>query len=360
MPAHDPGPNGLTSFTTSSAISREETLVRTFSVSLLVVFLAAAGVLVAQVRTATSTSSVSSAAGIPSGYSILGDTAVSPPGYSLHGTIETGGTWAFRRTFNNQDQLPSVATANGKFYVISPNGTTQEYDPIADSWTSKSPNPFPASIAPAASANNKVYVFGGIKSGVVGTVQRYDPATDSWATMASMPTARYGMGVAEVSGSIYVVGGYESTQQSLANEVYDPSTNTWSTKAPVNEGHLFPAAISSEGKIYVVGPGSVDTEEFDPVSNTWTLRSPFPSISGALSGGVLNGQIVVLDGSGQRTMAYDTSNDQWDDVAILPVNKSFSTVGSNEAGLFSFGGQGPGSSTLQLIPRTVFYIHQKN
>ncbi len=90
----------------------------------------------------------------------------------------------------------TAVTANDRLYLIGGNrsGRPQwprivlEYDLAADRWTSKKPVPFSADHMAAAEAGGKIYVFGGQGEGGVNkplnTAWEYDPAVDAWKALA--------------------------------------------------------------------------------------------------------------------------------------------------------------------------------
>src|SRR5713226_837899 len=121
------------------------------------------------------------------------------------------------------DPCPELlgASANGKVYVFggllgnNVKGLVYEYDPAANRWTKKKNMPLPAHHVLVASYRGKIYIFGGGGALVRGgpnwvpldNAWEYDPAADSWKALAPTPTAR-GAGVAVLVGTkIYVLGG---------------------------------------------------------------------------------------------------------------------------------------------------------
>ena len=112
-----------------------------------------------------------------------------------------------------------AAATNLKLYAFGAGGTTLEYDPATDIWTSKAAmNPERLLFGVAASPNGKVYVAGGSVNGGPETnlLQEYDPATDTWTNRSPMPTARSGPTMAAgLDGKLYAVGGTANNTQSF-------------------------------------------------------------------------------------------------------------------------------------------------
>ena len=122
------------------------------------------------------------------------------------------------------DPCPELigASANGKLFVFggllgpAVKGLVYVYDPAANTWTKKKNNlPLPAHHVMAVGRGDKVYLFGG--GGIVtlggpnwvplDNSWEYDTVHDTWKALAPMPTAR-GAGIAALVGNkIYVIGG---------------------------------------------------------------------------------------------------------------------------------------------------------
>jgi len=110
----------------------------------------------------------SALSGIPSGYSIMGDSATPPAGYTYTGLTSVE-TW-----------LPKASM------------------PTARAWLT------------ATAVNNVIYAIGGQNdSGALATNEAYDPVANSWSTKASMPTARRFLAAVAVNNVIYGMGGLE-------------------------------------------------------------------------------------------------------------------------------------------------------
>jgi hypothetical protein len=131
--------------------------------------------------------------------------------------------------------LGVAAASNGKIYAIG-GATVEEYDPVADTWTTKASMPIARDYpGVAAASNGKIYAIGGVgQSGGLATVEEYDPTTDTWTTKANMPTARYFLGIAAArNGNIYAIGGDNNSGYFLGTvEEYTPPA--WGGIAEVN------------------------------------------------------------------------------------------------------------------------------
>ncbi len=134
------------------------------------------------------------------------------------------------------------AVVGGKLYVIGNNtagGTTYEYDPVSNAWTTKASCPVGRGWSAAVGAGDKVYVFGG-GDGSGNTLQdcwEFDPANNRWTQKANMPGPRvYHGAVAYQDTVVYIIGGSTIGSAAADNLVYRyhiPS-NTWTVDNPMN------------------------------------------------------------------------------------------------------------------------------
>ena len=236
------------------------------------------------------------------------------------------------------DPCPELigATANGKVYVFggllgtNVKGLVYEYDPAADKWTKKKNMPLPAHHAMAVSYANKIYVFGG--GGIVtpggpnwmplDNSWEYDPQNDTWKALAPMPTAR-GAGIAALVGNkVYVIGG---------------------------------ASVHPGAKLVSLTPTgahrSLDTNEvYDISTNKWETRSPMPTGRNHMAAGVVNGKIYVIGGRVGSVFVvasatdiveeYDPATDSWGYAhARMPTTRSGVTFATYSGKIYVIGGE---------------------
>jgi N-acetylneuraminic acid mutarotase len=102
----------------------------------------------------------------------------------------------------------------------------EEYDPAADTWTSKASMASTREGLAAAAVNNKIYAIGGHDgSTYLATVEEYDPAADTWTSRASMAAPRTWLAAAAVDNKIYAIGGSDgSTYLTTVEECSPPVT----------------------------------------------------------------------------------------------------------------------------------------
>ncbi|MFC1569619.1 kelch repeat-containing protein [bacterium] len=247
------------------------------------------------------------------------------------------------------------AVVNGKIYVIGGwdsliLSTVEVYDPVADTWEEKTDMPAPRSFIAASSVNGKIYVIGGSKlTGTIwaglNTVEEYDPVTDTWKSKSNMPTRRWSPSTCVVDGKIYTIGGNIGYPNiSNAVEVYDPVTDTWSKKTPMPTRRYAISTSFVNGKIFAFGgwhlcsagyPMYKIVEEYDVNSDIWTQKTDMPFHIAFFSTEVLNGKIYLIGGTDKQhtfhsidnTFEYDPHTDLGPLVEKFNVSRIFAKAG---------------------------------
>jgi len=208
----------------------------------------------------------------------------------------------------------ATCVVDGKIYAIggasyeNPLRAVEVYDPATDTWIKKSNMPTARQGLSANVVNGKIYAIGGGDISVYSdiktfsVVEEYDPVTNTWATKSQMPTARGFHSANVLDGKIYVIGGSSAAPYAgtaiLTVEVYDPATDTWTQKGniPRRIGAGFTSVV--HGKIYAFGGygGLEKVHEYDPVTDVWITKSDMPTRRCALSTSVLNEKIYAIGG----------------------------------------------------------------
>jgi N-acetylneuraminic acid mutarotase len=240
--------------------------------------------------------------------SCLGVIAVNGKIYAIGGSNETG----FLASLPGAD----VAWFLSERFL----DTTEEYDPVTDTWTYKTAMPTPRIAFAIAVYKNKIYCIGGkANNGLTGVNEVYDPATDTWETKTPMPTPRGWLKANVVNGSIYLVGGYSPISTQL-NEVYNPETDSWSTKTPAPNSLMFgfnsAASAVFDNQIYFI-PGEPEGDYiqiYDVETDKWSLGASSPSgistgVAVATTGVLAPEKIYVFDYSNVRV--FDPENESW-------------------------------------------------
>ena len=194
---------------------------------------------------------------------------------------------------------------NGKFYSMGGRAFDGgggefthpfEYDPIGNSWTTKS------ATYPDGDVNNMacgvlndigtdyIYCVGGSQSGtnlVTSRVFRYNPVTDSLTTVAGgdwppgVNTLPGGFSI--FNNKFYILGGFDNPPTgNSTNQIweYTPGTNAWvqkNTVLPVPLSYIPAATIGST--IYTGGGASIVAGALTPTTNSFAYDPVADSIS---------------------------------------------------------------------------------
>jgi N-acetylneuraminic acid mutarotase len=261
-------------------------------------------------------------------------------------------TWTSRASMGATRRFPGVAVVGGKLYAIGGDGTrvTEEFDPVANSWTVMDSMPTTRWWGFGTGAvNGKIYAIGGAAGGVyLDENEEFDPSADSWASRTAMPTERHGLAVGVINDTIYAIGGRNSSGYLAVNEAYDPATDTWTTKTPMPTARYYLAAAVANGKIYAIGgygaAGNLATvEEYDPAVDSWTSRTDMPTAREEHAAATLNGMIYAVGGwSGIADLAtneeYDPVFDSWSTRASMITARSGLGAASIADSMYAVGG----------------------
>ncbi|MCK9276094.1 MAG: hypothetical protein M0P57_13495 [Syntrophales bacterium] len=244
--------------------------------------------------------------------------------------------------------------------------TLEVYDPATGVWTIKSPMPTARNGAGGAVINGKLYVAGGeiTRDGIkskTAVLEAYDPVTDTWQTKTSMAVARSTPGTSEINGKLFVAGGctgYCAPVTSIL-EVYDPATDTWATKASMPTGRGGTDTVAVNGILFIMGGccgfTSSETdlmirtiEAYDPVLNSWTSRTPHV-VGSSNAAGSINGRIYVA--KFEATEAYDPATDAWTSLPQMPTPRRMAVAGVINGTLYVAGGHDglSGSSVMEAF-----------
>jgi N-acetylneuraminic acid mutarotase len=242
-----------------------------------------------------------------------------------------------------------------KWYEYLP--LLEVYDPVADSWTTKSPMSTPRMYLSAVAMNGRIYAIGG-GNGVdefYPAIEEYDPAIDKWTKKSDMPTARAGLCSIVVGNEILAIGGIGESWQALPTmEGYDPVTDTWSKKPDMPTPRHFFSVSAVSGKFYFfggqTGPFAMDgpflslVEEYDPAAETWARKADMPTSRAGLETCAVNGEIYTIGGmvEGREMVSivekYDPSRDIWSKAADMSVRRVSMSVGVVNGRIYAIGG----------------------
>ena len=156
----------------------------------------------------------------------------------------------------------------------------QVYDFKTDTWSQAAEMPVELGWPMVAVHRDKVYVFGGMRSGAVSTDRAwtYDSAKDTWAVIKDLPVKAMNGIALTVGDCIYVGLGYKRLDKTPNGVVdnfrnfyrYDPGEDSYKRLADAPEGACYAAPGAYEGNIYVVHGASYETGFHDMNDYGWT------------------------------------------------------------------------------------------
>ncbi len=245
---------------------------------------------------------------------------------------------------------------DGRIYLVGGGASgTERYDVTSRSWSAVAPFPIPATALGAASANGRLYAFGGCTGVDGGTCDEtasalaasYDVTSDSWSVVASMPAPNYGMASSVGSdGRIYSIGSGMGSLGGPAGGMviaYDPKVNAWSSESSLNQPRAgLGAAMGSDGRIYAVGG----------LAELCNANAGYASDGGFLDPETCNDQLS------KSVEAYDVHANRWSFVAPLPTDRFNLAVAAGADGrIYAFGGSMLATSATQFNSVPVLIVN---
>ncbi|HWX15061.1 MAG TPA: dockerin type I domain-containing protein, partial [Chthoniobacterales bacterium] len=297
--------------------------------------------------------------------------------------------------------LPSVGVrsvgvffpANGKFYAMGGRSSDLagsdfthpfEYDPMANTWTTK------AATFPDPGVNNmacgvltvggtpQIYCTGGNQAGGATSNARvfsYNPVTDTISTLTAAdnwPGDASGTilpgGFAVVNNKLYTLGGFNINVAST-NQIwqFDPTAGVgakWTQEMNTPEGIMYAPTCAIGGIIYVAGASDysgglvIDTTNsfsFNPGTNTIGTIAPIPRATGETRALTFNGKMLVMGGGrvspnpSNEVDAYDPGTNTWTVntpvPAFMTARRNFPTDTDGTANIWLSGGYAPSTPT---------------
>ena len=223
-------------------------------------------------------------------------------------------------------QEVAAAVVGGKIYVaggLVANGATarvEAYDPVAREWSRVAPLPIRLHHPMAVGYHGRLYVIGGITTGLGGTdsARVFMLEGDRWTEAPSMHHAR-GAGSAVVVGNrIVVAGGISGGREVAPVEIFDGKTWRDGADMPSPLDHV---GAATDGRyVYVAGgrrSGShfASFQRYDPVADAWQRLRSMPTARSGLGVAFAAGHVVVIGGEGPRIFpeveAFDVARGTW-------------------------------------------------
>jgi N-acetylneuraminic acid mutarotase len=137
-----------------------------------------------------------------------------------------------------------------------------------------------------------------------------------------------------------------------SNQAFAQS-GTWETKAPMPTARWYTTGGVMNGKLYVVGGSGTNStnptipvdrlEVYDPATNTWATKAPMPAARLGAGAAVINGKLYVVGGEQNpqkfaTLQVYDPATDTWATKASMPTPRSGPGVVAIDGQLYVAGG----------------------
>ncbi len=363
-----------------------------------------------------------SAATIPSGSMILGNSATPPAGFTNGGILGGTNQWnagpsmeyLFVSGLNQPRVEPypasrlAAAAIGSQVYVVGgetsagPSNVVIALDTINNTWTTKAQAHFSLFNSAAAGANGLLFTFGGqLPSGAFNEILEYDPGLDVWHELGSLPTSLRNLAAVTTtfsngSSAIFLLGGIDGNGLSTGSVYrYSPGAAFVVPVGFMVGARDSFAAAEVNGKIYVFGgartssTGTVtvtactDTSEvFDPATGRSQSITSLPTLLVNSAAASIGGKIYVTGGLAvQRdcqptpgffngtlsssVYVYDPTTDTWSTAPAMPTaRQSLAAVAANGK-ILTLGGDtavnNPNSPTSVVeVFAPPIYINIKN
>ncbi len=200
----------------------------------------------------------------------------------------------------DRNHLQPVVVA-GRIHILGgllgvPGPSTDEvlmFDPATPElgWQVRAAMPTSRGAAACAADGIKIYCAGGlsITNGdmAVSVLEVYNTVSDSWTTLSPMPRNRDHAFGHIIDGKLYVIGGLDSGLENTLEftDIYDIATDSWSSGAALPEPRGGYASAVVQDRILIFGGEGVgpfdgaynNADEYDPATDSWRLLPDLPT-----------------------------------------------------------------------------------
>ena len=203
----------------------------------------------------------------------------------------SGNSWSSKTSMTEGRIYNSYVQYDNKFWTVGggaagSNNTRNEfyyYSPSSNTWTSRATLPATRAGMVSGVIGTKIYVSGGFTNVGAGnsaqkTTYEYDPVANTWTTKADSQYfhARNCMGGTSDGTNLFAFGSAENSSNN-SGEKYSASSNSWSNATnPTNtlQDAYAAAVYNTDGKIYVAtNSAQAATQVYDIAGNSWTGKS---------------------------------------------------------------------------------------
>jgi len=292
------------------------------------------------------------------------------------------GKWNSRARLTTARQELQPVLHENKIYLIGGfnsrlqvSSKVEIYDIESDTWSTGPNYPQLYHHIAAASANGKIYAFGGFSGQNFGSwvaqneIYTYEANASSWEFIGRMPEKMAEHLAITFNNEIYILSGKDSLGNPQNRSYkYEPLTDSWTQLANMPTERTSAAVTTIGSEIFVVGGRirqlnlstnetelvNVKTNEaFNPITNTWKTYSGLPYSTSGLAAGNIGGELFIIGGesiSGNQVVygsvyKYNLDDDEWENLLSIPTsrhgtggisyNNSIIVIGGADAPVFS-------------------------
>lgn len=235
--------------------------------------------------------------------------------------------------------------------------TTYRYSPEANTWATKTSSGLSRGTFAAFAIGGSAYAVSGEgTSSLVNNNQQYDEIADSFTTRAVLPASLYYVNGFALNGFGFAIGGSTTTATATSvntNYRYNSTLDSWATKGTLGGATQNPTAVTLTGKglrasgFNTGGSTITTTEDYSDILDTWTSRANALTSRGRTGAFSVNAAAYYFGSGGSITTneKFDPGTNAWSTVASL--NSGTFNPGCFRMGDFGYSVGGAGSSVNQ-------------
>ncbi|MBX2825832.1 MAG: hypothetical protein KTR33_13960 [Gammaproteobacteria bacterium] len=246
---------------------------------------------------------------------------------------------------------------DNKLYVMGGRGNrpVSVFDPVKNSWTTKSKAPVQMDHFQPVVYGNKIYVIGAFQccfpdEAPIANIYTYTPATDKWAKAGTIPKSRRrgSAGAVIYNDQIYIVGGNPNGHLKGAVkwfDRYDPATGKWTQlpSAPTARDHI--QVSVANGKLVVAagrqsaypdtwGNMQAAVDVYDFATGKWTGGDSIPTKRAGAVAATVGSEVLIIGGESdnvrlarKQVEAFNVNSGRWRSLQSLAVGRHGGAAG---------------------------------
>jgi hypothetical protein len=294
-------------------------------------------------------------------------------------------SWNIKKSMSQARRDFGVIAIDGKIYAIGGEAenlgfldTNEQYDPVRDTWVTLKPMPTPRAGFAIVAYGGKIYCIGGysmqfepVSPIVLSVNEVYDPITNSWSTKTAMPFSDSAVLEAHIiNEKIFVLDQYGNLF------MYDPIKDSWTQKTSIlhpedmiEDTRVFTFSIVLDNKMFVLllyvndfswkCKGKIML--YDTKTDTWSegnapsdindINSFVPSRgigSAEMTTGSYAPQKIYFFSKTNEILTYTPTDDTWSTVKGTTKERNLFGVAIVDDIFYLIGGHYPFSSSCSI------------